>query len=109
MREPPIVSGRSTMAASKSTKVRKASANPQGKTGRKPKDEKARKLSALDAAAKVLAATDGALNCMEMIEAMAAKGYWRSPGGKTPASTLFSAILREISTKGAEARFRKSE
>ena len=30
-----------------------------------------------------------------MIEAMAAKGYWTSPGGATPAQTLYSAILRE--------------
>ena len=32
------------------------------------------------------------MNCQEMIEAMAAKGYWKSPGGKTPAATLYSAI-----------------
>jgi len=44
-----------------------------------------------------------------MIEPMAAKKYWSSPGGKTPAATLYSAILREIQTKGKEARFRKTE
>ena len=44
-----------------------------------------------------------------MIDAMAKKGYWTSPGGKTPAATLYSAILREISTKGKEARFKKTE
>ena len=32
-----------------------------------------------------------------------------SPGGKTPAATLYSAILREIQTKGKEARFKKSD
>jgi hypothetical protein len=61
------------------------------------------------AAAKVLAEDGGALNCQEMIDAMAAKGYWTSPGGKTPAATLYSAILREISAKGNEARFKKTE
>ncbi len=44
-----------------------------------------------------------------MIEAMAAKKYWTSPGGKTPAATLYSAILREVNTKGNAARFRKTD
>ena len=30
------------------------------------------------------------MNAKEMIEAMAAKGYWTSPGGKTPHATLYS-------------------
>ena len=49
------------------------------------------------------------VRCQEMIAAMTAKGYWTSPGGKTPDATLYSAILREIDTKGAEARFVKTE
>ena len=32
-----------------------------------------------------------------------------SPGGATPQETLYSAILREIKTKGKEARFQKTE
>ena len=32
------------------------------------------------------------MTCAAMIEAMAAKGYWTSPGGKTPASTLYTAV-----------------
>jgi HB1, ASXL, restriction endonuclease HTH domain len=48
------------------------------------------------------------MNCKEMIEAMAAKGYWKSPGGKTPHSTLYSAILREIGAKGKDSRFKKT-
>ena len=44
-----------------------------------------------------------------MIEAMGAKGYWSSPAGKTPAATLYSAILREITTKGDKSRFTKTE
>ena len=47
------------------------------------------------------------MGCQELIGAMAAKGYWTSPGGKTPAATLYSAILREIDTKGDAARFVK--
>jgi hypothetical protein len=49
------------------------------------------------------------MNCQEMIAAMAAKGYWASPGGKTPAATLYSAILRDIQTKGDASRFAKTE
>jgi hypothetical protein len=66
------------------------------------------KLSALDAAAKVLGETGQPLTCQEMIAAMAAKGYWTSPGGQTPAATLSSALLRELTTKGGDARFVKT-
>jgi hypothetical protein len=67
------------------------------------------KLSALDAAAKVLGESGQAMTCAELIAAMAAKGYWSSPRGRTPAGTLYSAVLREIQTKGEKARFRKTE
>ncbi len=60
-------------------------------------------------AARVPAEAGTPMNCQEMIAAMAAKGYWTSPGGKTPAATLYSAILRELKTKKSEARFRKTE
>lgn len=67
----------------------------------------AKKLSALDAAAQVLKASGQAMRTSEMISAMAEQGLWTSPGGKTPAATLYSAILREMATKGAQSRFRK--
>ncbi|HEY3966871.1 MAG TPA: HTH domain-containing protein [Planctomycetaceae bacterium] len=44
-----------------------------------------------------------------MIEAMATKGLWSSPNGQTPAATLYSAILREINSKGKESRFKKTD
>jgi hypothetical protein len=69
----------------------------------------AKKPSALDAAALVLGETGHAMTCKEMIETMAARGYWRSPGGRTPQVTLYSGILREINLKGTDARFRKTE
>src|SRR5690349_3436580 len=50
---------------------------------------KSGKLSALDAAAKVLEESGQAMTCQDMIEAMAQKGYWSSPGGRTPAATLY--------------------
>jgi hypothetical protein len=48
------------------------------------------------------------MNCQELIKAMAEQGLWTSPGGKTPASALYSSILRELQTKGNEARFKKT-
>jgi hypothetical protein len=68
-----------------------------------------KKLSALDAAAQVLGEAGQPMNCQEMIVAMAAKGYWTSPAGKTPQATLYSALLREIKTKGDQARFQKTD
>jgi HB1/ASXL restriction endonuclease-like protein with HTH domain len=64
-------------------------------------------MSALDAAALVLAEAGQPMSCPELIAAMAAKGYWSSPKGKTPAATLYAALTREATTKGAAARFRK--
>jgi hypothetical protein len=82
-------------------KEAKASAKPP--KAKKAKDEaKPKKLSAIDAAAKVLSEKGEPMNCQDMINAMAAKGYWTSPGGKTPAATLYSAILRELQTKREE-------
>src|SRR5262249_6707452 len=63
---------------------------------KKAKEPKAKKPSALDAAVRVLEEAGQPMTCPEMIEQMAAKGYWTSPGGATPAATLYSAILREI-------------
>ena len=70
---------------------------------------KQKKLSALDAAAKVLAESGQAMSCQKLIAAMAEKGYWSSPGGQTPAATLYSALLREVQKKGPQARFVKSQ
>jgi hypothetical protein len=71
--------------------------------------KKGTKLSAIAAAARVLDETGRTMTCPELIAAMAAKGYCKSPGGKTPAATLYAAIHQEIKTKGADARFRKTD
>jgi hypothetical protein len=88
--------------------------NPTGgqETGRAPKakaETGPKKLSAIDAAAKVLAEAGEPMDCQTMIKTMAEKGYWTSPGGKTPAATLYSAILRELKAKGNDSRFKKTE
>ena len=46
--------------------------------------------------------------CPELIAQMAAKGYWTSPKGKTPSSTLYAAMMREVQQKGKESRFIKT-
>jgi hypothetical protein len=74
-----------------------------------PAEPKEKKVSALDAAAQVLSEEGRPMTCKELIAAMAAKGYWTSPSGRTPDATLYSAILRELGTKGTDARFTKSE
>jgi hypothetical protein len=78
-------------------KAKKTAANRNGK------------LSALDAAAKVLGETKEPMTTKQLIEVMAAKGYWKSPGGATPHATLYSAILRELVAKGKDARFKKTD
>ena len=95
------------------TKVapKKAAAKPAGRKQTAVKKAAAKKgdkkMSALDAAAKILSESKEPMRAKEMIERMAAKGYWKSPGGQTPAATLFAAMTREISTKGKIARFKK--
>ena len=60
-----------------------AAAPAQTKAKKAPKEPKPKKTSALDAAAKVLAESGEAMTTQAMIEAMAAKGYWASPGAPT--------------------------
>ncbi len=73
------------------------------------KPPKPRRTSALDAAAMVLADAKAPMRAKDLIERMAAKGLWTSPGGKTPEATLYAAMVREIKQKGTKARFRKTE
>jgi HB1, ASXL, restriction endonuclease HTH domain len=72
-------------------------------------EPKPKKVSALDAAAKVLGEQGKPMNCPELIEEMSRKGYWTSPNGATPHATLFAAIAREIKVKGKDARFVKAD
>lgn len=89
------------------TKKLEAARAKKAKTNKKAEADG--KMSAIDAAAKVLADAREPMNCKSLIEAMATKGLWTSPGGKTPHATLHGAILREINGKGADARFVKTE
>ena len=97
-------------ASRKRAKKRRASKTGKAKArkAKKTRDErKPKRLSALDAAAKVLAKAGKPMRSRELITAMAKQGLWSSPKGKTPHATLYSAILREMATKGKGARFTK--
>lgn len=93
-------------AAEKKTRQPKA-AKPE--TAKPDGEAKPKKLSQLDAAAQVLKAAGRPMTCNEMVQAMAEAGLWSSPGGKTPAATLYAAIIREIANKPIESRFVKTE
>jgi hypothetical protein len=103
----PLANEENDMSKTKSKKVAKpTSAKVNGAKARKAADGK---LSCLDAAAKVLASAKEPMTTKSLIEAMAEKKLWSSPNGQTPAATLYSAILREITVKGKEARFKKAD
>ncbi|MFN5944587.1 MAG: winged helix-turn-helix domain-containing protein [Phycisphaerae bacterium] len=76
-------------------------------TQAQPKMKAPKRMSALDAAARVLATSDQPMRCTELIAEMQKRELWKSPGGKTPEATLHAAITREIATKGDAARFKK--
>ena len=80
--------------------------NPAPESGSGPRPEK--KLSLLNAAAKVLAACRTPMNCKEMIAKAVEMGLWVPTGAKPPEQTLYSGIFREIKTSD-EPRFKKSE
>jgi hypothetical protein len=79
------------------------------KTPKAKAEPKPKKVSALDAAARVLDEQGKPMTCQEMIEEMSRKKYWTSPDGATPQATLYAAIIREIKVKGKDTRFVKTE
>jgi hypothetical protein len=92
-------------ATKKNTKKGATKKSAKAKATATPK----KRLSALDAAARVLAESGGSMTTKELIEQMAERKLWESPNGKTPAQTLYAALLREITTKGKDSRFKKTE
>lgn len=90
--------------------ARKRHVGPGGKRIAAPKpSSKPKRVSALDAAAQILAKSEVPLRAKELIAQMEASGLWKSPGGRTPEATLYAAITREIATKGTKARFKKHD
>jgi len=93
--------------AAQNAAKRPASTKPAPKASLKVRTRT--KVSALDAAAQVLASSKVPMRATDLIAEMASRGLWKSPGGKTPESTLYAAMIREIATKGDAARFKKQE
>jgi hypothetical protein len=111
------VAGTKAAPANAKPKAADAANPPKAAPARKPATGATRprakaRMSALDAAAQVLvglpskAAAEG-LSAGELIERMARERLWVSPGGKTPAATLYAAMVREISKRKDESRFRR--
>lgn len=74
---------------------------------------KPKRPSALDAASTVLAALKGAeakagIAAPDLIERMQKAKLWTSPGGRTPAATLYAGMIREAKAKGSASRFRRA-
>lgn len=92
-----------------STHPKKSGHAKAPKPPKEPKPAKPKRVSALDAAAQVIAGAKEPMRATDMIAAMEAKGLWKSPGGKTPEATLYAAIIREIAAKGKDARFAKHD
>lgn len=101
------MSRKKTTKRAKGRRTRKSnmsdSARKTRKAGRPPADKP---MSGLDTAAKVLADAGKPMRAREIVDAMLAKGLWKT-GGATPHSTIYAAVIREIAAKGAKARFKK--
>ena len=105
-------------AAPEATTVTEAAPNAahtakeRGTPAKTGDDSAAKALGIVGAAIRVLEdhQNQTPLNCSEMVGEMQTKGYWQPrKGGKTPANTLYAAILREINIKAEASRFRKTE
>jgi len=97
-----------TTMTAKRAKAAKSTKPVATKATAKAKTDAGKKMSQIDAALAVLAEAGEPMNCKAMVDAMGAKGYWTSPGGATPAATLYASILRDLK-KGKDARFKKTD
>lgn len=67
-------------------------------------------MSLMDAAVNILSqGTGDPMRCKDIVDHAIKRGLWAPRTGKTPASTLYAAILREITLKGDASRFVKTE
>ena len=101
--EPPVPPAETKTPVKKKAAKAKASKPAKASGGAK----KERKLSGLDAAAKVLVESKEPLNATTIAERAIAMG-WKS-NGATPHATLYAAMIREIAAKGKASRFAKKD
>jgi len=90
---------------------RGTSPQPRNPPAKKPVAARGRpkRMSALDAAAQVLASAHKPMRAGDIITEMEARGLWKSSGGKTPGATLYSSMIREIAARGPKSRFKKTD
>jgi hypothetical protein len=99
--EPPPAKGKK-----KSTSAKAAPKEKKPREKEAPKEGKG--MSLLDAAAVVLKGKGEPMRCKDIVAAVVAKGMW-STKALTPEATLYSAILREVTTKKNDSRFKKAD
>ena len=85
---------------------REGASRAGAKAAKKAKAPREKKPSLLDLAAEVLAKAKEPMDCKAIVEKVLASGRWQTKG-KTPAATLYSAIIREVANKCTDARFKK--
>ncbi len=102
-----VADDKKTEAAGKAACLSAGTATKKAKSKKADGEQKPKRVSALDAAAQVLAQAEKPMRAQELIAAMAEQGLWSSPAGKTPHATLYAAMMRESRDKGTASRFRK--
>lgn len=98
----PPVEVAAAQPAAKPAKRRKA-ANAKAADA-KPAEPKV--LSGLDAAAQVLREAGEPMNAQDLVARILERGLWKTEG-KTPAATIYAAMIREVQAKGSASRFQK--
>ena len=85
---------------------REGASQTGAKAAKKAKTPREKRPSLLDLAAEVLAKAKEPMDCKAIVEKVLASGRWQTKG-KTPAATLYSAIIREVAKKPKDTRFKK--
>lgn len=92
-------------AEAKAAAAQPAKPVKRGKAAKaKPSEPKA--ISGLDAAAQILREAGEPMNAQDLIALILERGLWKTEG-KTPAATIYAAMIREIKAKGSASRFQK--
>ena len=108
---------KATTPATRATKAEKPTKDAKAATKRHTGERGAtsghpdgKPMSLLSAAAHLLSlGTGDAMRCKDIVDLAVKRGLWTPRTGKTPASTLYAAIGREIKTKGDASRFVKTQ
>ncbi len=98
---------KAAVANDEKAKATAKAATEKAKPKKSGGEKKPKRVSALDAAAQVLAEAGKPMRARELITVMAERVLWESPAGKTPHATLYAAMMREARDKGTTSRFRK--